>query len=47
MSAMLSGVIVVAAFGLVAAFGIAGVAALFLVTRRPVADSEHGSESAD
>ncbi|HTZ93853.1 MAG TPA: hypothetical protein VMB74_15785 [Streptosporangiaceae bacterium] len=47
MSAMLCGVIVVAAFGLVAVFGIAGVVALFRVTRRPVADSDPGSESAD
>jgi hypothetical protein len=47
MSAMLSGVIVVAAFGLVAALGVAAVAALFRVTRQPAADSSRGSESGD
>jgi hypothetical protein len=44
---MLSGVIVVAAFGLVAVLGIAAVAALFRVTRRPTADPTRGSESGD
>jgi len=47
MSAMLSGVIVVAAFGLVAVLGVAAVAALFRVTRQPAADSSSGSESGD
>jgi hypothetical protein len=47
MSAMLSGVIVVAAFGLVAVLGIMAVAALFRVTRQPSADSSRGSESGD
>jgi hypothetical protein len=47
MPAMLSGVIVVAAFGLVAVLGIAAVAALFRVTRQPAADSPPGSESGD
>ena len=47
MSAMLSGVIVVAAFGLVAVLGVAAVAALFRVTRQPAADSSRGSESGD
>jgi hypothetical protein len=45
MSALL-GVIVVAGFGLVVVLGIAAVAALFRVTRRP-ADSPRGSESGD
>ena len=47
MPAMLSGVIVVAAFGLVAVLGIAAVAALFRVTGQPAADSPAGSESGD
>jgi len=41
------GVIVVAAFGLVAVLGVAAVAALFLVTRQPAAESPAGSESGD
>jgi hypothetical protein len=44
---MLSGVIVVAAFGLVAVLGVAAVVALFRVTRQPAADSSSGSESGD
>jgi hypothetical protein len=44
---MLSGVIVVAAFGLVAVLGIAVVGALFRVTRQPTADSPAGSDSGD
>jgi len=47
MPALLSGVIVVAAFGLVAVLGIAAVVALFKVTRQPAADSSPGSESGD
>jgi hypothetical protein len=47
MSAMLSGVIVVAAFGLAAVFGLVLVIALFRVTRRPAADSPPGSVDGD
>ena len=47
MSATLSGVIVVAAFGLVAVLGLGLVVALFKVTRRPAADSSRGSMDGD
>jgi hypothetical protein len=47
MSATLSGVIVVAAFGLVAVLGLALVVALFRVTRGPAADSSRGSMDGD
>jgi hypothetical protein len=47
MSATLSGVIVVAAFGLVAVLGLALVVALFRVTRAPAADSPGGSNDGD
>lgn len=47
MSAMASSVIVVASFALVALLGIAGVAALFWITRRPSAGSPQGSDSGD
>ena len=43
MSAMLSGVILIAAFGLVAVLGLVLVVALFRVTRSPAADSTCGS----
>lgn len=43
MSAMLSGAILIAAFGLVAVLGLVLVVALFRVTRRPAADSTRGS----
>ncbi|HTX83775.1 MAG TPA: hypothetical protein VME44_16440 [Streptosporangiaceae bacterium] len=46
MSATLSGVIVVAAFGLVAVLGLGLVVALFRVTRGP-ADSPRGSMDGD
>lgn len=44
---MLSGVIVVAAFGLVAVLGLVLVVALFLVTRGPAADSPGGSRDGE
>jgi len=47
MSAMLSGVILVAALGLIAAGGAVLLIALFLVTRKPAANPPAGSESGD
>jgi hypothetical protein len=47
MSATLSSVIVVAAFGLVAILGLGLVVALFLLTRVPAADSPRGSRDGD
>ncbi len=47
MSATLSGVIVVAAFGLVAVLGLGLVVALFRVTRAPAADASRGSMDGD
>ncbi|MFY9890282.1 MAG: hypothetical protein WAK71_18340 [Streptosporangiaceae bacterium] len=47
MSALLSGVILIAAFGLLAALGLVLVVALFRVTSSPAADSSCGSQSGE
>jgi hypothetical protein len=47
MSATVSGVIVVAAFGLVAVLGLVLVIALFRVTGGPAADTPGGSRDGD
>lgn len=47
MSAMLSGVILIAALGLIAVLGLVLLLALFLVTRSPAADSASGKADED
>lgn len=47
MSAMLSGVILIAALGLIAVLGLVLLLALFLVTRSPAADSVPGKADED